>query len=126
LKFNLKNLPPTIPSVCLFIYTYTRTTLSLLVYLAPHSTRTLSLLSTLHQAKPLLVCLAPPSTRTAPNTAPSTTKHQTKPPYPLLSTLPLTHPPALSRCVKPLKIKRLSDVGKALKIKELMRGLVLL
>jgi hypothetical protein len=29
---------PTIPSVCLFIYTYTRTTLSLLVYLAPHST----------------------------------------------------------------------------------------
>jgi hypothetical protein len=43
----------------------------------------------------------------------------------LLSTLPLTHLPAPLRCVKALKIKHLLDVCKALKIKELMRGLVL-
>jgi hypothetical protein len=40
----------------------------------------------------------------------------------LLSTLPLTHPPSTLRCIKALKIKHLLDVGKVLKVKELMRG----
>jgi hypothetical protein len=38
-------------------------------------------------------------------------------PYPLLSTLPLTHPPAPQRCRKALKNKHLLDVCKALKVK---------
>jgi hypothetical protein len=61
----------------------------------------------------LLVCLAPP-----PHPHSTHTKHQTFAPYPLLNTLPLTHPPSILRCIKALKIKRLSDVCKALKIKD--------
>jgi hypothetical protein len=45
--------------------------------------------------------------------------------YPLLNTLPLTHPPAPFSMLKALWDKRLRDVDKTLKIKELKHCLAL-